>query len=367
MKKSLIALAVLAASGAAMAQSSVTLYGIVDAGFGTSKAGVGAASVTQTTVFGSGLNNSRWGLKGSEDLGGGLKANFVLENGFSTDTGNTVSSTQAFSRAANVGLSGSFGAVTLGRNYTAYDDLRGATNMHFDTNLATTGTVWGRSGTTLATIAGTTNTIASTHSSVADYSSRVDNSIAFRSDVYGGVSGALVTSLGENKGVGVGGVNVAASRNVSMHVKYAAGPLLVGVAYQTQKAQNGTTTLLSTGTADTNYTLIAGSYDFGIAKVTGGYNIAKAKATNTEDKEYQLGVSVPLSAVANVSFGYSSADGEVNGVDTTDAAGYSVMGYYDLSKRTRLYAGLNRTKAENAANVDTDKTSVAVVGVKHTF
>ena len=364
MKKSLIALAVLAASGAAMAQSSVTLYGIVDAGFGTSKAGVGAASVTQTTVFGSGLNNSRWGLKGSEDLGGGLKANFVLENGFSTDTGNTVSSALAFSRAANVGLSGSFGAVTLGRNYTAYDDLRGATNMHFDTNLATTGTVWGRTSSAINFAAGTTNVIVNTHSAVVDYSNRVDNSIAFRSAVYGGVSGALVVALGENKTT-----TVSASQNTSVHLKYAAGPVLVGIAYQTQKAQtlNTATPAVAIGTADTNYTLIAGSYDFGIAKLTGGYNIAKAKATNTEDKEYQLGVSIPLSAVANVSFGYSSADGEVNGVDTTDAAGYSVMGYYDLSKRTRLYAGLNRTKAENAANVDTDKTSVAVVGVKHTF
>ena len=109
MKKSLIALAVLAASGAAMAQSSVTLYGRVDASIGSTKDTVSGVSTTKL-FNGSdvGLTGSRWGMKGSEDLGGGLMANFVLENRFNVDDGTTAGQ---FLGDAYVGLSGGFGAV----------------------------------------------------------------------------------------------------------------------------------------------------------------------------------------------------------------------------------------------------------------
>jgi len=105
MKKSLIALAVMAAAGAASAQSSVQLYGIVDIWFGSVKDGVGAQS--ETKLDAGGVNGNRFGLKGSEDLGGGLKANFQLEQGFNMDDGSAVAST-AFNRQAWVGLSGGF-------------------------------------------------------------------------------------------------------------------------------------------------------------------------------------------------------------------------------------------------------------------
>lgn len=84
MKKSLLAMAVLAAAaGAAQAQSSVELYGVIDVHFGSKKAGVGAKSVT--SVDNGGISPSRWGLRGTEDLGGGLKAKFVIETGFASD------------------------------------------------------------------------------------------------------------------------------------------------------------------------------------------------------------------------------------------------------------------------------------------
>ena len=90
MKKSLIALAVLATTGAAMAQSSVTLNGRVDAALYSLTTGVGAAEVTQTGIGNGGdfgLTGSRWALNGTEDLGGGLKALFLIETGFNADTG----------------------------------------------------------------------------------------------------------------------------------------------------------------------------------------------------------------------------------------------------------------------------------------
>ena len=130
MKKSLLAVAVLGAmSGAAFAQvapNNITLYGIVDAGLQstktTTRASATAAEVSGTiTGLNSGIQSgSRWGLRGSEDLGGGLRANFQLESGFSLDTGVVGQSTagsnpRLFGRASWVGLSGGFGEVRAGR------------------------------------------------------------------------------------------------------------------------------------------------------------------------------------------------------------------------------------------------------------
>jgi predicted porin len=336
MKKTFVALAALAVVSAASAQSSVTLYGVADTFFGQTKSGVGAAETTQTVINTNGINSSRWGVKGTEDLGGGLKANFVIESGFNLDNGNQ-SATQLFNRQAYVGLSGNFGAVNMGRQYTAYDALRGATNNTFDTAAFTpTGAVWG--------------------SGVADYSSRVDNSIAYISPEFSGVSGAVVLGLGENKTA-----TVDANQNLSLHIKYAAGPVLVGYAYQEQKVQNAAVT----GTDSTKYNLVAGSYDFGMVKLTGGYNTAKVAGLS--DKEYQVGLNAPIGAAANVAIGYSNSktDGQVAALKS-QSSGYSLVGLYDLSKRTRLYAGYSKMTADTGP-VTTGKSSIVAVGVRHAF
>lgn len=356
MKKSLIALAVLAASGAAMAQSSVTLYGIVDAYVGqtsTTAATANAPKVKQTVVNSAGFNNSRWGLKGTEDLGNGLKANFVLEGGLATDTGAGVG--DLFGRNANVGLSGGFGAVALGRQYTAYDALRGATNNQYDSNFATTGTVW--------------------NNGVRDYTNRASNSVSYTSPSFSGFSGAVVLGLGENKTDGL-----KASKNYSAHLKYANGPILVGYAHQVENTRTaavaaapgivgGVLAIIpattASNTADRKYNLFAGSYDFGVAKLTGGYN--QAKQGNVEDKEFQVGVNVPFGAAA-VSVGYARSKSDITGANGNKGTGVSLLGTYDLSKRTRLYAGLASTKVE-AISLSTDsyKTTTAGVGVRHAF
>jgi predicted porin len=337
MKKSLIALAVLAASGAAMAQSSVTLYGIADVWVGqqsnTTAAGV---KTKQTLVDSGGFNGSRWGLKGSEDLGGGLKAVFTLESGFSIDTG-AGSTDGLFNRQAFVGVESRFGAVTLGRQYTAYDELRGATNQAYDTAFAATGNVWANG--------------------IADYADRANNSIAYTSPSFGGVSGAVVVGLGENKASGL-----KATKNYSANIKYAMGPLMVGYAHQVQDSRTAATVApvaAAFNTEEIKYNLIAGSYDFGVAALTGGYN--DVKQGNAKDKEYQLGVSVPFGA-ASVAVGYAHSKNETAGM-TTNAEGYSLTGFYDLSKRTRLYAGLNETKQKESSV----KSSLFAAGVRHSF
>ncbi len=337
MKKSLIALAVLAASGAAMAQSTVTLYGVADIFLANSKSGVGAASLTQTVLNSGGVSGSRWGLKGSEDLGGGLKANFQLESGFDISTG---ASQQAalFGRQAFVGLSGGFGSVNLGRQYSAYDSLRGATNNTYDSAVATTATVWG--------------------AGVADYTNRINNAIRFDTADFSGFSAAVMYGLGEDNAT----VGSSASANTSLHLKYAAGPLLVGYAYQDQKAA----ALAGATAATLTYNMLAGSYDFGMAKVVAGFNKAKNNAAvQTKDSEYQLGVNFPVGTAANVAVGYTHTSSDTANVNTK-ASGWSLAGYYSLSKRTSLYAGWNKTSSDSLGVTTTD-TSLLAAGIKHTF
>ena len=364
MKKSLIALAVLAASGAAMAQS-VTLYGLADVWFGSSKLeATGEGSVRQTKVDSGGLNTSRWGLKGSEDLGGGLKANFQLEQGFNIDSGAAQDSKKAFSRQAWVGLSGGFGEVQLGKVWTSYDDIRSSANDTFNANIASSFSTW------------------------LGYSDRTDNGIKYTSPSYGGVSGSLTYALGEDKTA-----TNSASSLLSLGLQYANGPLFVGFAHQQQK-QNGANGVFSAvpgflssalgeeltvdllGSLDvrgkTTYNLLNGSYDFGAAKLLGGYNQVKqtisGEAGSVKAKEYNLGVEVPLAANLKAGLGYASSKIEADGTDVAKTTGFSAAVIYSLSKRTAVYGALTQTKLEDQLGYDFEaKNTLYAVGVNHSF
>lgn len=339
MKKSLIALAVLAASGAAMAQSSVTLYGVADAFVGSNKVETNGVGQRQNVVNSSGVNGSRWGLKGTEDLGNGLKALFVLESGFSIDNGASAQNGALFSRQAFVGLNGNFGTVSLGRQYSAYDALHGAVNNNYDafTFQATAGVA---------------------ANGIKDYTNRIDNSIAYTSPSFSGFSGAVVYGFGENKNAVPG---QDATNSASVNVQYANGPLLVGYAYQEDKQA---LSVIPGSVQDKNkYHLIGGTYDFGVAKLNASYN--QAKNNTTKDKEYQVGVVVPFGAAA-VSAGYAHSKSEVAGISNT-GKGYSILATYALSKRTGLYAGALNTKAHINNLADETKTTTYGLGVRHSF
>jgi predicted porin len=330
-----------------MAQSSVTLYGRLDASVGnlTTKLN-GVKDVTQSgaRINSSELNTTFWGLKGSEDLGNGMRAEFKLESNFDIDTGMIGDKSSLFEREANVGLVSGFGTVKLGRQHSAYDALRVATNNVYDSNFSTTGTVW--------------------KTGIADHTKRVSNAVSYTSPTVGGVSGAVAYGLGENKTAAL-----AATKNVSLNIMYVAGPLLVGYAYQAEDARVAATTVPAPGaaaynTAKNKYNLFAGSYDFGVAKLVGGYNQAKSGAT--KDKEYQLGVNVPVTSAAAIAAGVSKSKSEVAGNDN-DGTGYSLVGTYNLSKRTTLYAGYENTKVEKTNGTSTTKVSNFATGVRHTF
>ena len=346
MKKSLIALAVLAASGAAMAQSSVTLYGRLDASVGQTSTKVGSAAKSkQNGVSSSELNSTFWGLKGSEDLGGGLKAIFKLESRFQVDTGSAGSATSAntlFEREANVGIEGGFGTVKLGRSPSVFDDLQGTFNHSFGSNFKVAQSIANGTG-------------------VADFAGTLSNSIKFNSANYGGFSGALQYGFGENKETGTNAAGNATDV-ISLSVKYAAGPLVVGYAYQQEKQPQAVAT---TAQDKRKFNLLGASYDLGVAKLTADY--ATAQDVARKDKAYQLGAIVPMGAFA-VAVGYDKEKSTGAGVAELEGSGYNLVGTYDLSKRTTLYAGYKafKTEAGNVTVVETKTTSLQA-GVRHTF
>ena len=343
MKKNLIALAVMAASGASFAQSTVSLYGIADVYMGRT---TGTDSASQVQLNSGGVSSSRIGFKGSEDLGGGLKANFTLEQGFNLDSGTSASANSAFSRQANVGFSGGFGEVKLGKVYSAYDDISGKTNAAFDSVLSPQNGVW-------------TSTA---------YQSNPSNTVYYATPTFSGFSGAVSYSLGENNTAATATTaSVDAGAVTSIHAKYEGGPVYAGLAYQTEKATGNSTAV--------NFTRLNASYDFGVAKALVGYgrttdgiyNFTTATMTATpgaEVTEWQLGADVPVTNALTVSGGIARSSDNVVAGDAV-RKGYSLAATYSLTKRTSIYTGY-QSATKTLAGVDTD-SSLLAVGMRHAF
>ncbi len=317
MKKSLIALAVMAASGASFAQSTVTLYGIADIWFGTQKVANGG---TTTVLNSGGVSGSRWGMKGSEDLGGGLKANFLFEQGVALDSG----AASGFNRQAYVGFSGGFGEVKLGNVYTAYDDISGAANSAFDSALSPQNNVWASTG----------------------YVSNPTNNIYYASPSMSGFSGAISYSLDEDTAGKVA--------STSFHVKYEGGPLFVGLGFQSDEPTGAS--------GSTEFLRLNATYDLGVATVLAGYGKVDY-AGGGDTTEYELGVNFPISASLTLSGGFAMS--EDNGAaGNAERTGYALAAAYSMSKRTTLYTGFHTSSTKDT---DAGDLKVFAVGVKHTF
>jgi predicted porin len=329
MKKSLIALAVLATTGAAMAQSNVTLYGRLDASVGSEK--INGVSTTQ--MFSGLLTTSRWGLRGSEDLGGGLKANFNLETGIKNDTGEQSTAGSAFDRQSWVGLSGGFGAVKLGRSDTSFDDIR---------DLAVSSNLWDSefTPTKIAYAAG-----------LGDYSSRASNQIRYESPNFSGFTVGVSYGLDEQAS--------PVKRDVlSYNLRYRNGGLDAGIGYQEQKHE-------ATAASDREYTALSAAYNFGSFRVSGGYNRGESRA-NVKDNEYTIGVNVPVGAF-DFSAGYASGKSKTAGVTTAKSSAFALGLTYSLSKRSKLYAAYLDGDVKNGAGVKTTDRTLYSVGVRHDF
>jgi predicted porin len=349
MKKSLIALAVLAASGVASAQSTVTLYGLVDAYVGTLKVNglrqTGVNLANPAGGSGGGFNTSRFGLKGSEDLGGGLKANFVLEAGYDPSTGVANSYTNPFTgstsnavfgRQSWVGVSGGFGEIKLGKMWTPYDEVKGSGAAAFDANIfAPAGSVWVSN----------------------NYQDRPGNSIYYSTPSFSGFSAAALYAFGENKANAVGTTPaVDAGKIVSVNVQYANGPIGVALSHQQEKPNGNVVT--------TKFTQLNGSYDFQVVKLLAAYG--NVKNGNDKTNEYQIGVDVPLGGAITLSGGVATSKTKFAAAPESKRTGFGLAAKYDLSKRTFLYTGLQAAKEKIAGTPDA-KVETFAVGVQHKF
>ena len=306
MKKSLLALAVLGAfAGAASAQSSVTLYGKVDLGVGK------AAGTTDKAVMdGSG---SRVGVRGVEDLGGGLRAMFGFEHRFNPDLGSQNGGVfwQGYS---TVGLGGAFGTVNLGRQYTAAFIL--AQNA-FDPF----------GGDTVGGLRGASLTGAGAGARI-----RTQNSLRY-DGTFGGLK--VAADIAELEAGGT-------DRPYSVAVQYAAGPLLAAVGYDNPTGANDN--LLTAGLG----------YTFGPARLTAAVGTGETNA-NAKIKQALIGASVNVGA-GRVLVGYAQQK-----LGTAAATKKSSIGYrHDLSKRTQIYTDISRV------NTGVEKNAYDF-GVLHNF
>jgi len=342
MKKALIALAVLGLTGgAAVAQSSVTLFGVIDADVKYVKTG----SVALKKLDSSGLNTSRFGVRGTEDLGAGLKAGFWLESEVNTDTGvaGAAAGGGFWARRATVSLSGDFGEVRLGRNKTV-------SRLHLEdfdpsafTGLGSVSAVYSNLGSGNGTSFG-----------------RADNLVSY--------------SLPNNLGGFYGGVDVSAGEGVgtnkgqSVRLGYKAGPLHVSGAYAntSNAADSSNFKLTSAGAA----------YDFGVIRPAVSYTQSKYLAR--EQKILTVSATAPLGQ-GQLWGSYTSAktSGET-GFATIGTPKLFALGYiYNLSKRTALYTTYSQLKNDGttrfalggspAATANGLKSSGYDVGIRHSF
>jgi len=367
MKKTLVAMAVMAVAGAASAQA--TLYGSIDTSLAVSTQTTGGTDTATGNVglqVSSGaMNGSRWGLRASEDLGGGMTANVQVESGFSHDTGASAQGGLLFGRQAFIGLAGGFGAVTFGRQYTALDTVWGTYDAQEYGNTSAMGYAWG-GGINKGGAAGDVG--------------RVDNMIQYSLPAMGALSAAVQFAPGEDKTP-----TKDASSYFGLMVGYSAGAFAAHIGYEsiaTKTAAVAASFSFDTTTGNSKAvapvaavdktvasTIIAASYDLGAAKLFGGWQTATAEA-GKKDTGYMLGVSIPAGA-AKVHLGYAT---ETQTADNSAEAKASAFGghvRYPLSKRTSVYAGAVRgtstaTVATGAAQPETVNTTYNA-GLRHSF
>jgi predicted porin len=357
MKKSLLALAVLGAfAGAASAQSSVTLFGVVDESANSIKNG----DVTTKVLAANQLNSNRLGFRGIEDLGSGLKAGFWLEAGMNNGTGyagggsgqvaaSDTPSGQLFNRRSTVSLlQDKLGEIRVGRDYdpsfwnTVYDDVNGANGLGEGLNLITS---LGSGATTVA---------------------RANNSVGyFLPSGIGGVYGQAMIAAGQTP-AGQG------NKYWGARLGWGAGPADVNIAYGDTHTHNP---------GDFKMENIGGSWDFGVAKIYGFYN--QNKWNDLKQTVYEISASVPIGQLElRASYTHEKATGDNSeGISTNgnDANQYSVEGVYNLSKRTALYATAAQIKNKGNAEFNilggtvADSTLIGGkstgynLGIRHSF
>jgi len=306
--------ALLAISGAsnAWAQSNVSVYGILDASVETlSFNGAPGAPSSRLTALAS--DTSRLGLRGSEDLGDGLKAYFKIEHGLQLDTGAQTSPSAFWNREAYVGLSGEkLGFVQLGSQFAP------ALWMSLKVDPFTRFGVGGQY-TLLQGLRG--------------YQWRVDNALQYITPTIAGVSARLLAAPGEGSETGA---------TYAGQLEYSQGPLYVGVVVDQVKAAAATVGLSGTPMRSRTVSLAA-TYDFGLVKLRGWAQTNRIDGLASVDG-YLVGVTVPI-GTGEIKASYADRRAGLS------SARLAAVGYqHSLSKRTQLYANVGRLINDIAAS-----------------
>ncbi len=335
MKKSLLVLAVLGAfTSVATAQSSVTLFGIVDMNLRyTKNDGAG----TRKSMGTSGINSERLGFRGVEDLGGGLKAGFHLEGGMTGDDGTAAG--QQWRRRSTVSLMGGFGELRLGRDYTP--------------------SFW---NTTIFDPFGTNGAASSLN--VARFSTqttyvRDNNTVGYFLPALGGVYGQVMVAPSEG---------VAGQKYTGGRVGFAAGPVNIAAAVGNQDVN-------LTGSQEFKTVNVAGSYKIGPANLMAQYNSEKIN-TSPEQKEVRILLGTAIT-MGQGEFRFSWVRSDDKSTLDRDATQIGIGYVYNLSARTALYGQGARINNKNTANFAIaggnaaptagGKSTGTEFGVRHSF
>jgi predicted porin len=344
-KSFLLLVTLLSISGIVSAQSSATVYGVVDAGVVYENGHSGGSLIKLQ----SGLeSSSRLGIKGKEDLGNGLRALYVLEQGIAIDNGTSTQGGRVFGRQAYVGLSGNFGTVTMGRQYTPIYNAYGVIDPFGNNSAGDINTLFGQDSDFLS----------------RDY--RMDNALIYTTPSnLGGFNAALAYSFGEQPG------SLSMKRQMGLSLGYASGPINVIYAFHLANnenlefdADNGSS-LIDLGTFKTHF--VGGTYNFDVIKVHAAFDQTK-QGDDFKTQSYLLGATIPL-GIHSVFGDFTYRDNKV--IDDANASQIAVGFNYTLSKRTNLYSILAYTNNDDNSKVNTDVSGKTVtrvqLGIRHTF
>ncbi|MES2184563.1 MAG: porin [Pseudomonadota bacterium] len=337
----------------AQSSSNVTVYGVIDQGvrraIGMTPSGAPLAG--SVNALNSGVDStSRWGIRGREDLGGGLSASFALESGLAADEGNPLNATKYFDRASWLGLSGNWGRVTAGRQTTLLADAVIATDplglrfASLNPNIATTalsahglGIQFGPAGSTAG-------------------SYRLDNSLKY-ANTFGRVTASAMYGFGEVNGSG------SASSSKGAGLSFSQDALTLSGAYQTFRAADSR--------ALDGYALGA-TYRVGPVRLAAGAgrNVADTSATaKTTQRVYSVGATWAVTAVVDLTTAYYKVDRSRTAAASDGYGRLITFGEYKLSKRSKLFAEIDVTNWRNGyqgKGIGSRATGFTV-GISHNF
>lgn len=335
MKKTLVALAALAAFGSVFAQ--VTVYGKVDVGVSNTKE---TKALSNGWQLGSGnYEGSRFGVKASQDIGNGMKVLGQYEFGVNAVEIDNIKN----NRVATLGLTGAFGTVTAGLQWTPYDSAWGFDQMEYN-GFSAANKTWQKGRHFDGGNTGEGN---------------AKKSIAYTTPDTNGFNATFMVGTSERDEV----TTNLKPQYVGVGANYASGPLNVNFGYENVASSIHNSTA---GIKDQTYAFVLGaSYNFGPATVGVGIQSAGAKvgASTYRDSGSTLSVSVPLSAKTTIALGIASEKTKLGSATDSEFSGFGGQAVHKLTEQAAVYGGLYQV-----TNKGTDvKTIKMATGLRYNF